>query len=860
MGVPSFYRWLVNKYPKIVQNAVIEKGESVDLTQPNPNGMEFDNLYLDMNGIIHPCFHPEDDLFPPKTFDEVFKSIFEYIDQIFRIVRPRKLLYMAIDGVAPRAKMNQQRSRRFQAALNSKIAEEEEEKLRREFELEGKILLPKQESEVSDSNVITPGTVFMDKLSKALKYYIHLRLNGDPGWSNIKVIISDANVPGEGEHKIMSFIRLQRNLPGYDPNTRHCLHGLDADLIMLALATHEVHFSILREDVLTREQHPNFILSPVTRLCKEGSALPSSGRCFRGGSLANVPYQFLNVWILREYLELDMKIPDPSFLIDFERIVDDFIFICFFTGNDFLPRLPSLEINEGAIDLLMTVYKAEFKRMGGYLVDSQRIKDKKAAYMKLSRVALFILAVGSYEDRIFTKRSKLREIKLKKMLHESLVAVGGDDLGNAMENSMHQDCVLEPNFRQGSHGMSYEKISTSRTSKTIPISQNDEIGVDNDAFQNTKELMQKLKEIIRDKSDLFKHGSLERDMVKLGLPGWKERFYKEKFSAESSTEIQAARKKIVHNYTEGLCWVLHYYFGGVCSWTWYYNSYYGPFASDLKGLTQSRISFEMRKPFKPFDQLMGVLPPRSAHALPKAYRDLMTCKEPNIEQFYPTDFEVDTDGKRYLWQGVTKLPFVEEELLTSVTRNLQKELTDDEISRNSETFDKIFVRASHDFGIKVSELISGKKRVEIKDCIGSQTSGLNGFLCLFDEASQPKISSSPLIGMEDITEDDVISALYEGPESHDHIPRPPENVKIPPRTIEEADIQTTQLWHEYEGWQPRQSSRYTYLFTSFSLLSFPKNHTILVMGCENTSLSQAATCPRVGEIQPLTGCHLSQSR
>ena len=341
-----------------------------------------------MNGIIHPCTHPEDKP-APRNEDEMMVAIFEAIDRLFAIVRPRKVLYMAIDGVAPRAKMNQQRSRRFRASKEAAEKVDTMARIREELSEKGMYIPPEKPKESHfDSNCITPGTPFMARLSQCLQYYVHERLNNDAGWKDLKVILSDANVPGEGEHKIMDFVRKQRAMPDHDPNTQHVLCGADADLIMLGLATHEPNFTIIREEFKPNKPRPCDLCRQMGHELHEctGAAKPLDGEDYVGEDTKVYEEQkfiFVRLSVLREYLRRDLAMPNLPFPYDFEvirassnkgkhgkmtfnlqRAVDDWVFMCFFVGNDFLPHLPSLEIREGAIDRLVNLYKKSVYKTG----------------------------------------------------------------------------------------------------------------------------------------------------------------------------------------------------------------------------------------------------------------------------------------------------------------------------------------------------------------------------------------------------------------------------------------------------------------------------------------------------------------
>ena len=126
--------------------------------------------------------------------------------------------------------------------------------------------------------------------------------------------MSGHEVPGEGEHKIMEYIRSIRSQDDYNPNLRHCIYGLDADLIMLGLVTHDPHFALLREEVTFGPQR------------KVGPK-----------DLHDQKFYLLHLSLLREYLSLEFQEIENqlNFEYDFDRILDDFILIMYVIGNDF---------------------------------------------------------------------------------------------------------------------------------------------------------------------------------------------------------------------------------------------------------------------------------------------------------------------------------------------------------------------------------------------------------------------------------------------------------------------------------------------------------------------------------------------
>ncbi len=346
MGVPGFFLWLYKHYSKY-NNFILNK--SLD---------NIDYFLLDMNCMIHPvCFDTLKELQSNETVDinrlenKMINNVIVYLEKLIDMAKPNKGIYLAIDGVAPVAKMKQQRLRRYKSINDKKLFDN----IRRKH---NKVI-----PYFWNNSAITPGTNFMQKLTEKLKNWC----NEYHEKTKLEILFSPSNVPAEGEHKLLQYIK---SFSTSNNNFSYIIYGLDADLIFLMLATGLDNIYLMRE-----AQHME----------KKSS---------------DSAFNYVSIEIMRECIfdsvqKIMNKMEVPIPLIK-KNIINDFIFICYLMGNDFLPHLPALDIYNNAIDKLLVCY-VENVLLNGYIIDINNINDIN---INNDNYYSFIVKLASDEERL----------------------------------------------------------------------------------------------------------------------------------------------------------------------------------------------------------------------------------------------------------------------------------------------------------------------------------------------------------------------------------------------------------------------------------------------------------------------------
>lgn len=533
MGIKYFFSWLKKSFPEHIK--------TINDNKEYEN--KIDNLLIDMNGIFHYCcqkvykygtFKENKSLLIKKKTSstqkqkELYEMVGNYIDKLINIVKPNKRVFLAIDGPAPVSKINQQRQRRFKTSMDNSDG-------------------------VFDSNCITPGTKFLDNMSKYIDWFIRKKSY------NLEIIFSSEKCAGEGEHKLVKYVRDH----GIKEET-FMIQGMDADLFMLSLATHFPKFYILRENPYKYENE----------------------------------YYFIDVSSIRENI-VNSLLCELSLLED--RIhINDFILMIFFTGNDFLPHIPTIEILEGGVENLFETYRLVSKQHGSLTTSVNTLN--------ISALQSFIGTLSLFEKQCLEeKRSK--SIKFPDKLLEKYTTLGND----------------------GNFSLDFES--------------------------------------------------------------YKKEYYSLKMNIHTQKELRDA----CIEYIEGLQWVLSYYLEGVPNWKWFYKYNYSPFLSDIAIYMSDYIrpSYvgKKSKPFSPFMQLLCVLPLKSKDLLPYPMENIMTLNE--TKNFYPSEVEIDLDGKRNDYEAVVNLPHIDYSLIEQKYNSLIKSVDQKDLKRN--ILGKSFIYNTGDF-------------------------------------------------------------------------------------------------------------------------------------------------------------------
>lgn len=390
MGVPRLFPYIIKNFfeshiviknPRYRETASgrkervdayfqVEKssGFGNDVLSKSPYILEVDNLLLDSNPFLHGAAQkifaydggkrhvkfPYDEY----SFEDKIKLVLEVflreILDILKFVKPKKMLYIALDGPAPWAKITQQRERRFKSASTRKGVE-------------------------FDSNSITPGTYLMSEVTRYMNTKIREIMNKKNSMFPPQVIFSPCTVPGEGEHKLIGYLRENY---GALKNESHCIYGPDADLIMLALATHMEKFYVIRPD--TQNDSVKHILN-----------------------FERISYKLPLVLRATKLKESHRW-----------AICNDFILMGFFVGNDFLPKIQMFLYLEDGLNFMLFHYQRMFEKNPDHtLTYYDNIKKRYCINLAIFTDLVKFLYTGEEDELV---KSLKRPLKHEMFVNETL--------------------------------------------------------------------------------------------------------------------------------------------------------------------------------------------------------------------------------------------------------------------------------------------------------------------------------------------------------------------------------------------------------------------------------------------------------
>ena len=348
MGIPSYFSYIVRNHSEIIKRFTVAAFI---------NGVQ--NLYLDCNSIIYDSVYNIDfSMLNESASRAIISRVILKIEEYMDTIKPQHTVIIAFDGVAPVAKLEQQRNRRYKSWYQSAMT---------------KSIYKNKKSDTWNTAAITPGTVFMSELNKL----IHKHFTTTKKYKN-EFIVSTSDEHGEGEHKIFQYIRDHKDKHMTETTV---IYGLDADLIMLSIN----HLPICSNIYLFRET-PEFIKSI------DSSLEPNST-------------YFLDIPVLAQIIIDDMNNGNKTETDADQYRVYDYIFLCFFLGNDFMPHFPAVNIRTGGVDKMINAYKAT---IGG---TNANLTNGKIIYWKNVRKMVDFLA--NQEEDMLKAEYKLRDRREK---------------------------------------------------------------------------------------------------------------------------------------------------------------------------------------------------------------------------------------------------------------------------------------------------------------------------------------------------------------------------------------------------------------------------------------------------------------